>query len=325
MSTSYEEIGFLDEEVEVKPSVDWPEHKPDPRLSRTSYSSTVLFHGCPRKYQLQKLSTQTRALDWRTALTFSFGHSVEDAVIDILLGKSYDETLFKLFVTWEEHLYSENDKQKKSFFHALNALDIFVAKREEGFLEEFEVATFNGKPAVQLGLKIKYPNGGSYRGFIDVVLRNTVTGLYTIFDCKTNSGMYLQPNQYKNSEQAIGYSTILDKFDPGFTDYAVHYLTYMTRKEEWIDFEFPKSRTQRVLWIKDRMWDAEILESLVKREGNHGIWPMHGNHCVNFNRECDFLGKCHMDTKMLVSPLTEDMIEEDESVFDFVVNLEELL
>lgn len=322
---SIEEIGFLDEEIEVANKVDWPEHKVDPRLARTSYSSTLLFHGCPRKYQLQKLSAQTRAFDWRTSLTFSFGHSVEDAVIDLLLGKSYDEVVFKLFSTWEDHLYQENDQQKKSFFHALNAVDIFAAKREEGFLEEYEVAEFNGKPAVQLGLKIKYPNGGAYRGFVDVVLKNTETGLFTIFDCKTNSSYYLQPNQYKNSEQAIGYSTILDKFDPGFTDYAVHYLTYMTRKEEWIDFEFPKTRTQRVLWIKDRMWDAELIETLVQREGNHGIWPMHGNHCFNFGRECDWLGNCHVETKLLVSPLTEDQVEEDDSQFDFIVDLEELL
>lgn len=314
------------------PLVDWPADKIDPRLARSSYSSSLLFNGCPRKYQLQKLQTapsKSSQEDWKRSLTFQFGHSVGEGIQETLvLGASTqaqkDKITLNLFTQWQCDLYDENVKQKKSFFHALNALHKFWALQDEGLYQDYEVAYFEGKPAAELSFRIWLPNGTSYRGYVDMVLVHKYSGEYVILELKTNSGRFINPAQYKNSDQAIGYSVVLNKIAPGITNYTVEYLVYMTYLQTWEPFSFPKTFVQRALWIKDRLWDAQVLELLVKQEGNYGMWPMRGNHCVNYNSPCEFLGICHMETESLVKPLREIDLEEDVE-YQFEFTLEELL
>lgn len=316
---------------EASPLVDWPADKIDPRLGRLSYSSSLLFNGCPRKYQLQKLQTAPSAEsqdNWRRSLTFQFGHSVGEGIQQTLVtGKdaaARERVVLAMFNEWKCDLFDENEKQKKSFFHALNALYKFWAAQDEGLFEDYEVAYFEGKPAAELSFRITMPNGTSYRGFVDLVLRHKYTGEYVILELKTNSARFINPNQYKNSDQAIGYSVVLNKIAPGTTNYTVEYLVYMTYLQTWESFSFPKTYVQRALWIKDRLWDSQVMELLVKQEGNFGRWPMRGNHCVNYNSPCEFLGICHMETESLIKPLREvDLVETTEYQFEFT--LEELL
>lgn len=313
---------------ELSPVVEWDPKDLEPRLARSSYSSSLLFNGCPRKYQLQKLGSNTRAaedLDWQSTLTFQFGHTVGDSIAETLIAtKTRDQIIFDQFMAWKCDLLEENEKQKKSFFHAMWALSKFWALQDTGFFEDYEVAYYEGKPAAELSFKINFPGGHSYRGFVDLVLRHKYTGEYIILELKTNSGNFVNHNQYKNSEQAIGYSVVLDKIEPGLTNYTVEYLVYMTRLQTWESFSYPKTYTQRALWLKDRVWDTQVMDLLVAQEGSYGMWPMRGNHCVSYNRECDFLGICHMNTESLIKPLREiDLTEEKEYQFEFTI--EELI
>ena len=317
------------EVVDTSPIVQWTDNRgADPRLVRLSYSSSLLFHGCPRKYQLQKLQatkSEEQEEDWKTSLTFQYGHTVGEAIQLSLIGElTREQLIFKLFAEWKCDLFDENHKQKKSFFHAISALHKFWAMQDDGLLQDYEVAYYEGKPAAELSFKIKFPNGETYRGFVDLVLRNIYTGEYCILELKTNSGRVINHYQYKNSAQAIGYSVVLDRIAPGLTNYTVEYLVYMTFLERWEQFSFPKTYKQRALWLRDRIWETHQIKELVELEGSYGIWPMHGEHCVTYNRNCDFMGMCHMDTGSLIAPLRErDLVESTE--YQFVFDVEELL
>lgn len=328
MFESIDDRDILNEAPEkpLKLLPEWNQSTLDPRLARTSYSSESLFHSCARKFQLTKLSSQARErLDWRSELTFSFGHLVGDAAQKLFMGWSLNKVLVFMLSTWKEHLYQENDRQKKGFFYAMQAVEMLDWEIREGSLSSYELVYYEGVPAVELGLKIRYPNGGAYRGFVDLVLRNRDTGLYCIIDTKTNSARALNPNQYKNSGQALGYSVVLDRIEPEYSDYTVYYLVYMTVLERWELFEFPKTKTQRAIWLRDRLWDANVRASMAENFGTHGIWPMNGNACMAWNRECQFLGACEQATEYLMAPLAEEDMEEDESQFTFIFDLEELL
>lgn len=325
------EYSSNEDDVPASPIVQWPADKIDPRLSRQSYSSSLLLSGCARKYQLMKMSATKNPESeesWQQTLTFQYGHTVGEAIQDTLIRgadkASREQTIFTLFTGWKCDLFEENTKQKKSFFHALAALYKFWALQDDGLYGDYEVAYFEGKPAAELSFKINFPNGGSYRGYVDLVLRHKYTGEYVILEMKTNSGNVINPNQYKNSGQAIGYSVVLDKIQPGLTNYTVEYLVYMTRLAQWETFSFPKTYTQRALWVRDRLWDQQILDTLAAQETNHGIWPMNGNNCVSWNRDCEFMGICHMNTEGLVQPLRESDLTEDKE-YQFEFNVEELL
>lgn len=334
--TSLDDIlnAHIETKEEVGNLIEWPDNKTDPRLLRVSYSSIQDFASCPRKFQLKKLNaTESKKSqdDWRRSLTFAFGHFLGAAVQDKLLGElSDDQILLNNILLWGADFFDENPRQAKSLFHAIHGFELFKAQVEEGFLADYEVAMFRGKPASELSFRLHYPNGSTYRGFVDLILRNKRTGEYVILELKTSSAMYVNHIQYKNSEQALGYSIVLDKIveeehnGESIANYTVEYLVYFTKRRLWENFSFPKTYVQRALWLRDRIWDSEVIDSLVATEGNMGIWPTRSQGCNTFNTPCEFIDSCHMSTESLVRNLRDTDLEED-TEYDFDIKLEDLL
>lgn len=319
-------------DLQDNPLVDCPPDG-DPRLKLTSYSSGTMLNGCLRKYQLTKLGSNGRSHDPMTQLTFDFGHAVGEAVVDLLCGQTKEQVLWKLFTTWPNHIFYENEKQKKSLWHAVYAVEAFLAAREGGLLEDYELVYLpNGQPAAEVSFKILFPNGYIERGYIDMILRNKYTGKYCIFDNKTSSGRYMNSDQYTNSPQALGYSVVLAKIDPGLVevDYTVFYLVWMTFLERWEQFEFPKTNVHRAQWIQKKLWDMGTIDRLLEQEGSYGMWPISGEHCTSFGKACKFLHECHRPTESLIQPLRKvDLDSQDLDRYgkpwDIVIHAEELI
>lgn len=294
----------------------------DPRYLRTSYSSSLDLHACPRFYQLSRLKAP-RQEDASSNITFSYGHAVGEGIQEFLIHRNLDKAIWTMFLHWDVELFDENEKQKKSFFRAVAALMQFASLCNEGLLSDYEVVEFNGKPAAELSFRIHFPHT-TYRGYIDLVLRHILTGELLILELKTSSANYINHYQYKNSAQAIGYSVILDKIAPGTTAYSVLYLVQLTKLERFEVFEFPKTYHQRALWVKDRLWDEQIILGLAEYYGNYGIWPMHGESCTRFGRTCDFMDMCHLQTENVMAPLRENQLTES-TTYDFEFTVQELL
>jgi len=300
------------------------EGEPDPRLQLLSHSSRTLLHKCPRKYQLYRLSSiDSEEEDLEQGVTFAYGTTVGVAVQSILEEKTEDQVVLDMFLAWDVDLLDSNPRQKKSFWEAMFAAQKFVQLRADGYLDEYELVYYEGKPAVELSFKVLLPDGYSYRGFVDAVLRHKTTGAIVVLECKTSSG---QPNpaHYKNSGQAIGYSVVLDILFPSLSSYTVVYLVYYTKARDYKEFHFEKSLLQRALWLQDLLIDSKHIEVYEA----FGSYPMHGESCFDFFRPCDYLGLCTLSTENLVKPLTQavlDSIEEKEAKYMFTVDFYELV
>lgn len=309
----------------------------DPRTRLLSYSSQNLLQECARKYQLSKGQVVIAELDKddvdRADLakadraTFDFGHSVGYGVQSVLLGKSIQSIIWSLFSSqWKQDLFYRDERRKKSFFLGIIAIQKFEhLVRNTGFLEDFEVMEFDGKPAVELGFRIHLPDGYKYRGFVDVVLRNRRTGKIIVLEIKTSSWNQIHA-AFTNSFQAIGYSLVLDQLAPDTTSYDVMYLVYKTKDFEWESPVFPKSYYQRALWLHELLIKKEVLE-LYDR---HGVYPMNGGNCVNkFGRECPYLGTCTLSTDSLITPLSaerwEEIEAEEDQAYQFNITYEQLI
>jgi len=318
---------FLDADIEAaSPVVRLEEGEFDPRLKFLSHSSCNLLHSCPRKYELYKMRSLPRAdisVDFESAVTFGYGTVVGVGVQAILEGKDYEQALFDMYLAWEPELEEEIVRNKKSFWEACFAVQQFSWEYKRSFSEQYELVYWQGKPAVELSFVVELPNGFFYRGFVDVVIRNKVTGEIVILELKTtamvpNSAMYL------NSSQAIGYSVILDKMFPEKSAFSVLYKVYHSSSREFVEFEYEKSLLQRATWLRDVLIDCQVIEVY----SNYGNFPQYGNHCYSFSRECDFLGVCDFDNKHLAHPYTEAdeaAIEKEKGSYDFYVTFEELL
>jgi len=307
--------------------IELPAGEIDPRLKLLSHSSRTTLHVCPRKYQLYRLSSQTIALadekEVEQGVTFAYGSAVGVGVASVLEGKSEDQVLLDTFLEWDVDLLDENMRQKKSFWLALFAVQKFLAMREGDFLEDYELVHYNGKPAVELAFQILLPDGFRYRGFVDAVLRHKVTGEIMVLECKTTSST-AQPATYKNSGQAVGYSVVLDVMFPELSSYTVLYLVYESKSYAYKQLPFQKSLLQRALWLQELLIDTQIISLYESYE----TYPLHGESCYSFFRDCEYLSLCTLDTENLTKPLTQgllDKIELDSKVYEFTVSFDELV
>lgn len=319
------EDDFLNTELDVSPIIELEEGEIDPRLKLLSHSSRTTLHKCPRRYQLYRLSSKTITVDEQKELeqgvTFAYGHAVGVGIQSVLEDKSENQILLDTFLAWSTDLLEENPRQKKSIWLAVFAIQKLIAIKEQGYLKDYELVYYNGQPAVELSFRIILPDGYSYRGYVDAVLQHRITKEILVMENKTSSG---NPNSamYKNSGQALGYSVILDKLFPEVSSYQVLYLVYGTRSMEYTEFYFEKSLLMRALWLQELLIDTRHIEMYESFQ----TYPMHGEACYDFFRECEYLGLCTMSTERLSQPLTQgmlDKIEEEEYMFD--VTFQELV
>lgn len=305
----------------------------DPRLKFLSHSSRGTLHKCPRKFQLYRLNSTAQSAPVPIAssydqLTFDFGTVVGIGVQGIMEEKSVDTCILEMFLEWNVDVSLRNAKQNKSLWEAILAIQQFAAIREQGYLEEYELLTYTDsegfiRSAIELSFSISLPEGFSYRGYMDVVLRHKTTGEIVVLEVKTTSYKEVNPAQYKNSGQALGYSVILDRISPGISSYTVLYLVYSTSKKEYIEFPFEKSSLQRALWLNSLLIDCKHIEMYEA----YGAYSLNGDFCYDFYRECKYLGLCTMSTERLVKPLTQGVLDAvaKREVYDFEFDFESLV
>ena len=290
----------------------------DYRLKNLSYSSRLTLHDCPRRFQLQKLQAQTSSTeDGESSITFSFGHIVGHGIQRAMESIPEEQIIWEMFKMWEPDLLAENTKQVKSFWYGVLAVQKFLSLRENGFLAEWELVQHQGKPACELSFRITFPDGFKYRGFVDVVLRHKTTGEIMVLELKTTSSASMNPATYKNSAQAVGYSVVLDVIAPDVSSYKVLYLVYQTKSFEFSQLWFDKSYLSRALWIRELMLDIETI----KMYEEAGIFPMYGESCYSFYRECFYLNLCTLSTEVLTEPAGEEKVEE----FQIELTLQDLI
>lgn len=319
-STGYSGMGSGDSS-----STSW--HEPgyegsiDYRIRQLSYSSLLTLHTCPRKFELYKKRTEHRAAESETStITFSFGHVVGEAIqLALTPGISYEQIVMKMFTTWYADLFSYDGKGAKSFWDAMIALKRFLSLRESGFLQEYELVFHEGKPACELSFCIIFPDGFRYRGYVDAVLRHKITGEVLVLECKTTGSKSLSPTTYKNSAQAIGYSIVLDAIFDSLSSYQVLYLIYQTHSRDYTTIPFVKTYLQRALWIQELLLDIETI----KLYESAGVYPMRGESCYNFFRDCEYLQSCTMSNTYITKPCTPEV--EDKEVYQINLSLADLI
>lgn len=287
----------------------------DPRILNLSYSSLQTLHSCPRKFQLYKLRTTHKTGNTeKEIITFSYGHVVGEAIQFSLAGLSKREVLWKMFQTWDAPLMAEDEKADKSFWTAVIALEKFQNMRDGGFLDGYELASFNGKPAIELSFCVAFPDGFKLRGYVDAVLVHQTTGAVLVLEAKTTGSASFSPSQFKNSAQGIGYSIVLDVICPDVSSYEVLYLVYQTKKQEFTPIPFTKTYLQRALWIKELLLDIETI----KMYESHEVYPMRGESCYSFFRDCQYINTCQLSTKYLTAEYNP---EKDADTEAYQINL----
>lgn len=298
----------------------------DRRLKQLSYSSRLTLHKCPRKYQLYKLNSRISddEEDIPASVTFAFGHALGAGVQSVLCGHSRNKVILDTFLAWSADPLADDVRRNKSIWLAIHAIQKFLHLRDSGFLADWELLYHEGKPAIELPFIVNFPDGFTYKGFVDAVLKHKETDEIMVLEVKSTSMTNLNAATYKNSSQAIGYSIVLDVLVPTLSSYKVLYLVYKTKEKEYDQLPFDKDYLSRALWIREILLDIEFLKMCDAAE----IYPMHGESCYSFYRECEYLGICTLSTAALTVPHSEEVeqaIDETNNQFSISISLTDLI
>jgi len=261
-----------------------------------SYSTRLTLHSCPRKFFLDKSTAKEVGVAGESNSDFLFGHSVAAGVQQFLSTGSREEALLASFLAWDGSLDATKEKSKKSIWFALAAVEKFVVIAAD-LLAGWEVAMLP-EPAVELSFCLDLENGYYYLGHIDLVLVNKATQQLMVLELKTTSFSTVNEATYANSDQAIGYSIILDaiahRLNLDSKNYTVLYLVYKTGAQEFEPIPFIKSRTDRAVFLHDLLVDCTIADTY--KEQRH--YPMRGESCFSFFRPCEYFGVCSMQSML---------------------------
>jgi hypothetical protein len=284
------------------------------QLVRLSNSTVDLIQSCERKFQMEKLleGGYTREESADTVLGSAYGVGVATYFITQDKDKSH-------FAAWMAY-YPELETEKKNQNKMFNALQCSFAVIDN-LLQDYELVSFNGKPAAELSFCLFTDKDYYFVGYIDIVLRNRWTGKYVVVDAKTTGLELLNLDPiYKNSGQLIGYSIVLDAIvGESQADYDVLYLVAQMGREFTPQIKvltYPKTLLDRLNWFISLGLDIEKLE----RMKAINVYPKRGQNCLKYNRPCKFFGTC--DYHSADVPKRKEL---DTNEYDFYFNLNELI
>jgi hypothetical protein len=299
-----------------------------PNLKLLSHSSSLLLHRCPRDYELYKLSPRKldqQQGDLEDTVHLDFGDVVGQGVQEYLVSGSLNNAIMTVLKAWPNAIDDETgERAKKTFWHAINAVEAFTGFRKT-VLSGYDLVHIDGKPAIELGFSIDLGNGFSYRGNLDALLIHRLKQELTTGECKTTKNKTPHEADYKNMGQTLGYSLIVDSIAKRLgievkSSFNAFYFVYTTFGYEWVPMLFKKSHLDRALWIKNTMIDVAHVQHYAEMN----YFPPHGESCRAFGRVCQHFGTCHMSNRSLVGESPAVKVD-DETKYQFKFHIDELI
>lgn len=283
---------------------------------RHSYSSLSSFHTCERMFQLDRLlEGGDKKEDYPATV---LGHSFGDGIATYLLTQNKEEALYRAWLAY----YPIVEDKKRTETIALNLVTASFTQLDN-ILQDWEVAYFNNKPAVELSFRLNIDERNYYVGYIDLVLHNKFTGMYAILENKTTAiNLFDLSCMYANSGQALGYSIILDRIaGQELAEYEVQYLVGQLGAGNGYqptihNFHFPKTLSDRLNWFISLQMDMDRLKQMLELN----IFPMRGHNCLQYMRPCKHFSTCQLHGLDSYKEIPVDEIQ-----YDFIYELDDVV
>lgn len=272
-------------------------------LKYTSYSYNETLYTCPRRFELDKLLGRSE----KDSATFAFGKAVGAGAQKYMESGDLQAAIWDCFCFWSIDLDDESEiSSKKTFWYAVAAVDSFKLVMDNA-LKNWRVLEFKGKPATELSFHLDLGDDFGYFGHVDAALQNTKDGSLGVFEGKTTKFREVDEASYKNSNQGVGYSLLLDTISelagiPEGNKYSVFYPVYKTSVMAWDFLPFAKTYTMRADFIQSLLFDKQTIQMYI----DAGKFPKRGSGCYNFFRRCPHFDICDMSNKYLLSGVKDD-------------------
>jgi len=256
-------------------------------MGHVSHSQFVSYSECNLKWKLRyidKLGTFTGNIHtlFGTAmhtviqeyLTVMYGTSIKAAEALDLNGMLKTEMMgeFKLIKECQETLPCSQDEMVEFYQDGLAILEHFRKHRGKYFMKKnYELV------GIELPITMELQENVELKSFLDVVIRNKISGKITIIDLKTSTRSwtdYHKKNFYKKAQLLLYKQFYSEKFDVPLDKISVEFLILKRKIAKQSDF--PISRLQRfepangkVSVNKTMKAFTEFREAIYDKKGNH--------------------------------------------------------
>lgn len=285
-------------------------------MIRLSHSALDVLHTCERKFQLDRL-LKTEEIKEEYPSTV-FGNAYGTGVAHYMIHQDMDAAIFETYMKY----YPILEEKRKTQEICISLLRSTFPKLDN-LLMDYEVATFNGKPAAELSFRLNVNETFYFVGYIDLVLRNKYTDTYSIVEVKhTGLNLFDLSPLYQNSGQALGYSIALDKIvGENQSNYDVLYVAAQLGAGNGFSptihtFVYPKNLQDRLNWFITLSMDVEHLQTML----DNNVFPLRGSSCLQYMRPCKHLGTCNLHS--LDIPKEQEV---DEIAYDFTYELDDVI
>jgi hypothetical protein len=282
---------------------------------RLSHYAREKFESCERLFQLDRLSGPRNSEE---SETFTFGQSFGAGVQEYLVSGSIEAAVFKAYLAYTPWLESD----KKSFTGVLSAL---WGQRSvlDMIRSKWRVASFDNKPAIELGIRIDIDEIFYYSGFIDVILQDIYTGQYAVGEVKHTASRLLDLRpMYMNFGQALAYSIALDSIvGANLSDYSTYYIVnqcFDQYSPKILTYEFKKNLLDRLNWMLTIKMDCERISQMIQMN----FFPKRAGSCLKYNRPCAHFGTCHMHSQ---DKIILDADDPHEKRYNFIFSLDNII
>lgn len=287
------------------------------RLSDSTWDTLDL---CERRFQLDRMIAN---LDRDVAVRQGSPEMVRGSAygVGVQSYMLHGDMDLALYEAWQAYWPMLENPPKTFEARTLNNL---LASREamDKLREEYEVAIFNDKPAIELSFRLNLDDKWYYVGYIDIVLLHRKEKFYAVFECKTTGFNHTDLTPlYRYSGQALGYSIILDQIAGAEqTDFTTLYFVCRDHPKNFIPdiytFPFKKTLLDRFKWFMTLGMDLNHLNSMMELD----MFPLRKKGCVSYGRVCPHFGFCHM-----TAGDKPRAIPEDTNTYQFVYNLQDVI
>lgn len=282
---------------------------------RLSHSSLDTLHDCERKWQLEKLLVDPAVREENEHTVY--GRAFGAGVATYMVTQDQDRALYEAWMMYWPELESDKKNINLCMSSLMNAFAYL-----DTLLMEYEVAVFNGKPAVELSFRLDITDEYYFVGHIDLVLQHRLNGIYSVWDAKsTGLNLHDLSPLYQNSGQVLGYSVALDRIvGQSLSSYGVGFIVSQVDagklRAKTHTFFWEKTLLDRLKWFMTLGLDAKKLKDMAEL----GHYPMRGSSCLMFNRPCRYFGTCHLHALDMEREREEDKIQ-----YDFHYKLDDLI
>jgi len=261
-------------------------------MGHVSHSQFVTYNECNLKWKLRyidKLGTFTGNIHtlFGTAmhtviqeyLTVMYGTSIVAAEALDLNGMLKTEMMgeFKLIKEGQETLPCSQDEMVEFYQDGLAILEHFRKHRGKYFMKKnYELV------GIELPITIELQENVELKSFLDVVIRNKISGKITIIDLKTSTRSwtdYHKKNFYKKAQLLLYKQFYSEKFDVPLDKISVEFLILKRKIAKKTDF--PISRLQRFEPANGKVSVNKTIKAFT--EFREAIYDKSGNHKTDRN------------------------------------------